>query len=206
MQEFILNHRYQFIGGSAALILFIIGIFVLNQENTTLIDEELSWTETSFSANETISSELPVTSHEFFVDVKGAVAKPGIYEVEEGMRVWDVLQMAGGLKEEADENQINLSQRVSDQMVIYVPKMGEISDSPAFFEQAGEEAAEGKVNLNTASEQELMTLSGIGQKKAQEIINYREAHGKFKSINELTNITGIGEKTIEKLKDDIFVS
>ncbi len=140
------------------------------------------------------------------VDVKGAVKSPGIYDLPVGSRVHDAVQKAGGLTEEADSKSLNLAQKVSDEALVYVPTKGE--------EAASQQTASGtpsstskekKVNLNKASLEELKQVKGLGGKRAQDIIDHREANGKFKSVDELKKVSGIGAKTIEKLKDYVTV-
>ena len=140
------------------------------------------------------------------VDVKGAVKLPGIYDLPVGSRVHDAVQRAGGLTEEADSKSLNLAQKVSDEALVYVPTKGE--------EAASQQTASGtppstskdkKVNLNKASLEELKQVKGLGGKRAQDIIDHREANGKFKSVDELKKVSGIGAKTIEKLKDYVTV-
>lgn len=146
------------------------------------------------------------------VDLKGAVQKPGVYTAQEGERVIDLINRAGGFLDDADQTKINLSQKVADEMVIYVPKVGEdsnvIEQVASFFQpqQSGNEASsDGKVNINQADSTLLQTLPGIGPSKAEAIIEYRETNGPFKMIEDIMNISGIGEKTFEKLKNSITV-
>ncbi|MED5078103.1 helix-hairpin-helix domain-containing protein [Geobacillus stearothermophilus] len=141
------------------------------------------------------------------VDVKGAVANPGVYEVAADARVRDVIALAGGLADEADETKVNLAAKVHDEMMIYVPKKGEdapasnaVSKSPSDGDRNGMQVA-----INTATEEELMQLPGIGPAKANAIIAYREEHGPFRRVEDLLNVTGIGEKTLEKLKPYLLV-
>ena len=140
------------------------------------------------------------------VDVKGAVKSPGIYDLPVGSRVHDAVQKAGGLTEEADSKSLNLAQKISDEALVYVPTKGE--------EAASQQAASGttpssskekKINLNKASLEELKQVKGLGGKRAQDVIDHREANGKFKSVDELKKVSGIGAKTIEKLKDYVTV-
>ena len=145
------------------------------------------------------------------VDVKGAVKNPGVYQLQAGARVYDALQKAGGLLPDAESKSINQAQKLTDEVVVYVARVGEegadvtqTSQTPA-GNGGTEKGKSGLVNLNTATEAELQTVSGIGQKKAQDIIAYREANGKFKSVDELKNVSGIGAKTLEKLKDYVTV-
>lgn len=160
-------------------------------------------------SNSQQKNDMTDMSDELYADVKGAVEKPGIYQIDGGMRVWDVVQLAGGIQEKAETKNINFAEKVSDQMVIYIPFEGEVI-AEADFGQSQETTKEknqqpNKVNLNQANEMELQTLAGIGQKKAQEIIAYREENGGFKDIEELKKISGIGDKTFEKIKELICV-
>ena len=150
--------------------------------------------------------EEPLEQDLITVDVKGAVKSPGIYDLPVGSRVHDAVQKAGGLTEEADSKSLNLAQKISDEALVYVPTKGE--------EAASQQAASGttpstskgkKVNLNKASLEELKQVKGLGGKRAQDIIDHREANGKFKSVDELKKVSGIGAKTIEKLKDYVTV-
>ena len=150
--------------------------------------------------------EEPLEQDLITVDVKGAVKSPGIYDLPVGSRVHDAVQKAGGLTEEADSKSLNLAQKISDEALVYVPTKGE--------EVASQQAASGttpstskdkKVNLNKASLEELKQVKGLGGKRAQDIIDHREANGKFKSVDELKKVSGIGAKTIEKLKDYVTV-
>ena len=140
------------------------------------------------------------------VDVKGAVRSPGIYALPVGSRVHDAVQKAGGLTEEADSKSLNLAQKVSDEALVYVPSKGEEATSQqAASGTSPSTSKEKKVNLNKASLEELKQVKGLGGKRAQDIIDHREANGKFKSVDELKKVSGIGAKTIEKLKDYVTV-
>lgn len=141
----------------------------------------------------------------WFVDVKGEVKKPGLYEVDKDARVKHVIDLAGGFTDEAASEHVNLAQKVSDEMVIYVPKNGEedglLNEMPA----ASNGQSMQKINVNKASAEELTQLNGIGPAKAEAIISYREEHGPFKSVEELLQVNGIGEKTLENIRDDITI-
>ena len=165
-----------------------------------------SSTEKDVKKEEKEEKEEPVEQDLITVDVKGAVKSPGIYDLPVGSRVNDAVQKAGGLTEQADSKSLNLAQKVSDEALVYVPSKGE--------EVAGQQAGSGvpsstskekKVNLNKASLEELKQVKGLGGKRAQDIIDHREANGKFKSVDELKKVSGIGAKTIEKLKDYVTV-
>ena len=142
------------------------------------------------------------------VDVKGAEKKPGVYQLKSRSRVHDALLKAGGMTDEADLKSINQAQKLVDEAVVYVAKVGEnVVDvtTNTSASSATSQAKSGLVNLNTATEADFQTISGIGQKRAQDIIAYREANGKFKSVDDLKNVTGIGAKTLEKLKEYVTV-
>lgn len=142
--------------------------------------------------------------HEVMVDVKGAVKQPGVYVMKLGDRVTDAIQLAGGFHDDADQTQVNLAAKVKDELVIYVPKEGELPSTP--FVAAIEQSDEGAlVNINTASNEELQTLQGIGPAKAEAIIAYREEQGGFQKKEDLLNVSGIGEKSFEKIKEHITI-
>ncbi|MGF3103786.1 helix-hairpin-helix domain-containing protein [Rossellomorea sp. DUT-2] len=140
-----------------------------------------------------------------FVDVKGEVVNPGLYEVRQGDRLKFVIDRAGGFTPEADKKVINLAVKVSDEMMIYVPKVGEIEMHGFAPSMPGIDSAKDRININTATQQEFETLPGIGPAKASTFIQYREEHGPFAAIEEIQNISGVGEKTFEKLKEYIYV-
>jgi len=145
------------------------------------------------------------------VDVKGQVVRPGVYQSNTGERVIDVIGRAGGLTGQADQSQVNFAEHVEDEMVIYIPMKGEEGSSlppqtglgGTVSNGAGQK--QGKINLNKADEAELQNLPGVGPAKAAAIIEFRETSGPFKTIEDLKNISGIGDKTFDKLKDLIDV-
>lgn len=142
----------------------------------------------------------------FVVDIKGAITSPGVYEMKEGDRVTDIINLAGGFTKEANETEINLAQKLQDEMVIIVPEKGQ---GNAETTSTSKEGISGesitKIKLNTATQEELETLNGIGPSKAQAIIAYREEHGTFQKIEDILEVSGIGEKTLDAFKDDIIV-
>ncbi|MHC5374803.1 helix-hairpin-helix domain-containing protein [Enterococcus sp. LJL120] len=169
--------------------------------------EELSY-ETDFSQLiEKESSTVESSSSPIYIDVKGAVLTPGLYQIAPESRLIEAIELAGGFTAEADQSQLNFALKLTDQQVIYVPKVGE--EAAHTFQSLdhnnGHSGEADKVNINTADLAELQTLSGIGEKRAQDIINYRQANGSFAEIADLTKVSGIGEKTLEKLKDFITV-
>ncbi|MCD8300075.1 MAG: helix-hairpin-helix domain-containing protein [Clostridiales bacterium] len=145
----------------------------------------------------------------------GAVETPGVYEAESGSRVYALLELAGGMTGEADRDAVNLAREVTDGEMIYIPTEEEVASGEVVPESPGAVAtvisgsgstdASGKININTASAEELTALSGIGDSKAAAIVSYREEHGSFASTEEITNVSGIGDSTYEKIKDNITV-
>lgn len=144
-----------------------------------------------------------------FVHVCGAVVNPGVYEVRIGSRVFQVIEMAGGVLKEAAAEYVNQAMEVTDGQQIYIPTLNEIEQEQtewgAMEFSSGEEFSTGEININTADKTDLMTISGIGESRAQDIINYREQHGGFSAIEEIMNVPGIKEATFEKIKDSIKV-
>ena len=138
-----------------------------------------------------------------FVDIKGAVKNPGVYQMKAGDRVKDAIDAAGGLTEEADSQKVNLAKRLEDQMVIVVPKVGEEVEEILAGETSKEATKEGKVNINTATVEELKTLKGVGEKKAEAIIEYRKKNGSFQTKEDLMKVRGIGKKLFESFQERI---
>lgn len=145
---------------------------------------------------------------ELVVDVKGEVKKPGVYRFSPGARVEEAVRKAGGPGKGADMNQVNLAQALSDGMALYIPAKGEevpaISAGASGSGGSGDEGGQ-TVNINTATSEELQQLNGIGPSKAEAIIQYREENGAFSSADELIEVPGIGEKTLETLQDQVTV-
>lgn len=198
------------IGG---LVLALGGVIWLMMGNSAEVEEENSLDDLLAAQMDAAPEEevepaesKPVEPELFMVDVKGEVHAPGVYELPTDGRVKDAIAMAEGLTDEANELAINFAQKVEDQMVIYVPHEDDDSGLPENTTTgAGEASGATVININTASEQELMTLSGIGQAKAQQIIQYREENGLFDTPEDLMNVSGIGEKSFETLKGSIKV-
>ncbi|PDZ03802.1 competence protein ComE [Bacillus cereus] len=134
------------------------------------------------------------------IDMKGAVVKEGVYEMKEGDRVKDAIEKAGGFLPEADRVKVNLAQMVQDQMILYVPNKNE-----QVQEATAASKGEGKVQINVASKEQLEKITGIGSRKAESILKYREERGPFQKIEDLLEIDGIGVKSLEKIKDQIII-
>jgi len=172
------------------------------------------------------TSEAPAGSREdaspygtIYVDIGGAVKNPMLAELPDGSRVDDAIKAAGGLKKEADMTTINRAEFLVDGQKIFIPSFaldedGNIIETPAASaaSSGGGTAAStstadpsGKVNINTADSTQLQTLNGVGPATAQKIIDYREANGRFASVEDIRNVSGIGDKTFEKLKEYITI-
>lgn len=163
------------------------------------------------SVTEDSLSEDAVRSfgEKLYVYICGAINDPGVYEVPLETRVYEIIKLAGGCTPEAATEAVNQARMLVDGEQIKIPTLEEIEQGGALLEQlcegVSETEASGKINLNTASVEELVTLKGIGISRAQAIIQYREEHGAFQNIEEIMNISGIGKSTYEKLKEQISV-
>ncbi|WP_253271186.1 helix-hairpin-helix domain-containing protein [Sporosarcina sp. D27] len=158
---------------------------------------------------ELVADPAPQTPELIIVDVKGAVIHPNVYTLQEGQRLIDAITAAGGYTSDADSRLLNHAQRLTDEAVIYVPLIGE--ELPVFENLTGgsdekDESGAALVNINTADETELMTLTGIGPAKASAIVKHRTEQGVFQTIEDLKNISGIGQKTFDALSDSITVN
>lgn len=154
------------------------------------------------------------------VDVKGMVKKAGVYELAKNSIVNDAIKKAGGLTSKADTTNVNLSKSLTNEMVIYIPKKEEVtkstvndalvdkSNSVGFIDNESSNETTNtttKVNINTATLKDLITLNGIGESKAQAILEYRTKNGNFKTLEDLKKVSGIGEAAYEKIKDNICI-
>ncbi|WP_204557095.1 helix-hairpin-helix domain-containing protein [Bacillus ectoiniformans] len=224
VKEYIKKYKTWAATGAAACLF---GLYQLSEEDTATdspiaieapavtetTEEEPAEAEPSQEPAEAEPSQEPAV---LMIDVKGAVAVPGIYTLKSGERVNDAIAKAGGFHQEADTKSINLAQKLADEMVIYIPKLGEEPSPialapPAMTPAAGSEAAspggsgESMININTATLDQLQELPGIGESKAQAIIDFRETSGAFTKPEDLKNVSGIGDKTYEKLQPKVSV-
>ena len=181
---------------------------IQNHESKNDTNDVVAFVETTTS-EEVIVDEV----NNFYVDVKGEVKNPGVYFVSEGMLVIDAINLAGGLTKKACTDDINLSMKLTNEMVIYVnnknnftttTKVTELNDVKIREEKKDNKTNNGLVNINTASKEELMTLNGIGESKANSIIEYRKTN-KFNTIEDIMKVSGIGEKFFEQIKNNITV-
>ncbi len=229
-KEFIDERKFIIIGIlfviSFVMIFFVFAYFYFNEDS-----ENVNYYEPILEVKEEkeVEDDVLVVSY-FYVDIKGEVKKPGTYKIEEGKRVIDVINLAGGLTKSADTSANNLSMKVKDEMVIVIYSDDEIKDFETVKEKESliinncnkennniindscvsneefsdvSDAVKKLVSINTASKEELMTVSGIGESKALAIIEYRNKNGLFKDISEVKNVSGIGDSLYEKIKDYI---
>lgn len=164
------------------------------------------------SLNEQNVSETENLPEDIFVHICGAVVNPGVYVLSAGSRIFEGIEAAGGFSEDACEDFVNLAQTLQDGQRIVIPTEEEaeavVQDS-AYQEQwlpEETQSADGRVNINTASEQELSAISGIGAGKAAAIIQYRQENGSFSNVEDIMKVSGIKEGTYEKIKDKITVN
>lgn len=176
--------------------------FSLSDEEETLTEPDTEEVQEKSENTQTESS-----SQHIYVYVCGAVESPGVYELECGARIYEAISSAGGLREDADRNYVNQAQVLSDGEQIYIPTQEEAEQGilTSDLNDANIAAADDKININTASKEELMTLNGIGESRAEKILAYRQSQGEFQSIDELMNVEGIKEGIFQKIKDRITV-
>lgn len=162
-----------------------------------------------------VAGTTGASSGKLYVDISGEVERPGVYEVSEGTRLFEVIEQAGGLTDEADIDSLNRAETVADGQKILIAAKGENSSGSQGTQSgsgtnsgsgtASGTTNDGKVNINTAESAELQTIPGIGPSKAARIIEYRQSNGNFSSIEDIQNVSGIGSKTFESIKDYITV-
>ena len=198
------------------LMIVFIGYYIIQkQENYSYNEIEIETTENSVEGS---INEEKIENTNIIVHITGEIINDGIIEIEEGSRIADVIEEAGGITEEADLSKVNLAYQVSDGQKIYIPnineKENEIQNSIEKYitNEAGDniiiegkEISSEKVNINTATQTELETLNGIGPSTALKIINYRNENGKFETIEDIKNVPGIGEQKFENIKEGICV-
>ncbi|MGG0657579.1 helix-hairpin-helix domain-containing protein [Rummeliibacillus pycnus] len=213
------------------ILVLCISFFYFSKQSSTPPQDELfskipndkqlpiEYSETKTDAeHKNVAKEGMVVATSIMVDVKGAVKNPGVYQLDADSRVIDAILLAGGYAKNAQSRQINHAQKLQDEMVIYVPQKGEEVEEvladvstetstslPSTHGVATNTSKSDLVNINTADESGLTTLNGVGPSKAQAIIAYRTENGPFKTIEDIKNVKGIGEKTFESLKDFLTV-
>lgn len=170
-------------------------VMVTNAVNTTRVEETTT-----------------IMPQNCYVDIKGEVLRPGVYEFSCESRMQEVIKKAGGFTEEADETKINLAQKISDQMQIIVPNLNSKQEGGVTEGNSGKgnlsnttpsNLKQGTVNINTATLEELQTIKGIGKKKAEAILQYRKEHGAFRTKEDLLQVKGIGKKALEAIESQV---
>jgi len=204
------------------IIIFIVSIFLYKQKSSNAFKEEymteifeeesndnMEYTET-LEEDTTIINEDSIDRNKIIVEIKGEVAKPDVYQLEEGSIIKDLIDMAGGVTEEADLSRINRAEELLNHELIIIGNINDETESSVVqnnstYSSNGNNSDKGStlININTANLEQLKEITGIGNIKAQSIIDYREANGGFKSLEELKNVDGIGDKTFEKIKEQI---
>ena len=195
------------IGGVVAVIVIILvgrgmmasptkeKVMVTNAVNTTRVEEA--------------TTMMPQNC---YVDIKGEVLRPGVYEFSCESRIQEVIKKAGGFTEEADETKINLAQKITDQMQMIVPNLhskqeGGVTEGNSekgnLSNTTPSNSKQGTVNINTATLEELQTIKGIGKKKAEAILQYRKEHGAFRTKEDLLQVKGIGKKALEAIESQV---
>ena len=213
IKDFIYYNRKEII---TVLLCFIIfgSILFFKDDNNYNIQEYVD----SSLVKDSKDGDKEVIIDKIVIDIKGEINSPGTYEFDNGGRINDAIIKAGGLTNKADTSYINLSEKLTDEMLIIIPSVEETIDLESNKEKINntivkdnketiKEATikDNKISINTASLSELMNIKGIGEIKAKSIIEYREKNGLFKSIEDITKVKGIGSSTFEKIKDYIKV-
>ncbi len=226
-KDFIVEKKFLFITGFLALACILMGILYLKDASA---EEAFQCPVETLDMSEYEDEEED--SDKIRVDIKGAVRNPGVYELETGSVVNDLIKVSGGLMSNADTSNLNLSKKLANEMVIIVYTKDEVkemkqndtlgdanitdelnenssiiggSSETSTSKKITSSKTNGKVNLNTASKEELETLNGIGSSKAESIIQYRSTCGAFRTIEDIKNISGIGDALYAKIKDYITV-
>ena len=197
------------------LMVMFIGYYIIKKQDDYKYKEIETIIEEDSAAN-AVNYEEKIDDTSIIVHVTGAIKKDGIIKAKQGDRIADVIEKAGGITEEADLSKVNLAYRVSDGQKIYIPSINEKDFQTETEEYITNEAGKNiiveeketnkeKVNINTATQTELETLSGIGPSTALKIINYRNENGKFKTKEDIKNVPGIGEQKYESIKENINI-
>lgn len=196
----------------AGIILLVIALtFYFMKENAEDPDMTVSLIPESVVENSGPATDSAIEEEiMIMVDVAGAVANPAVVELPEGSRIFEAIEKAGGLTKEADMRGTNQAEILTDGQKIYIPTKQELEKSQSdamsfnFTDQTGTGQSK-LININTADSETLQQLTGVGPATAEKIINYRNENGKFKTIEDIKNVSGIGDKTFEKFRDKITV-
>ncbi|BFK80422.1 helix-hairpin-helix domain-containing protein [Clostridium baratii] len=178
-----------------------------NDTSTMFVDE--GETEQEKNKDKDGKEEIPLKDKKIAVDIKGEVKKPGVYYVNDGSIILDLINEAGGTTNKANLDSINRAQKLKENECIVIPNVDDVNNdvmvSTKGLTNNSSKKEDDKVNINTADVNELNKLNGVGPSKANAIIKYREENGSFKSIEDIKNVSGFGEATFEKIKDSISI-
>ncbi len=202
-------NKYHFAIGIAALC-SIIGLWYISsvldeRKAVEVISYETEWSTESFICDEESTEEEP---REIKVYITGEVKNPGVYSAEEDDRICDIVDKAGGFTDKADIESVNMAAHIKDEMHVIIENIDERIDKSENTIQNNKKdyLEDGLIDINTANAEELKTLNGIGDVLADNIIEYRENNGPFKTIDDIKNVSRIGDKLFEKIKKYIKVS
>ncbi len=224
------RHRKALLIGASLIVLIVLSTtfcYFQYGRSSSIENDTVDFLATNTKEDQTPKEEEPVVQELYYVDVKGYVANPGLYQLPKGSRVMDALMAAGGVLENGDLTVLNLGKKIYDEMVIVVYSQEEVANftqtkeleelrneacqnqvetpNDACIEEDAASTTTTKVSINEATLEEFMSLPGIGESKAQEIIHYREEHGPFENIEEIQEVPGIGEALFAKIKDLIIL-
>ncbi|MDY5287015.1 MAG: helix-hairpin-helix domain-containing protein [Lentihominibacter sp.] len=202
ISRFLREHKEVLKKAGIVVLVIVLGLVVSIFKNGGQEEANAQAEEATVSTEETAAM--------IYVDVGGEVKDPSVVELPDGSRVTDAITAAGGLTEQADLTDINRAAFVSDGEKIYIPsQVSELEDDGLSVGEGGgggtAKSSDGRININTADSTQLQELTGVGPATAEKIIDYRKQNGRFQSIEDIKNVSGIGDKTYEKLKDHIKV-
>lgn len=219
----------KFVVFALVIIILIVGFIIMNNSND-IVEASSESSTVKKSSNDGVTPKRKETKDtkdevtRIKVDIKGSVVSPDVYEVDSNSRVIDIINIAGGVTEDADTDSINLSKKVSDEDVIIIYSREELENNKKSYEEKidycttdnnsacatnvvtfddnnKEDTDSTIININTATVEDFMKLSGIGEAKAKSIIEYRNSIGSFSKVEDIKNVTGIGDSIFDKIKD-----
>lgn len=202
--EFKIEKKWLLVAGIILFVVFVVITYYLSANKK----DEVKWTAATTNTSTVASfsqSQVADSEQKILVDIKGEVNKPGVYELTGDARMKELVMLAGGLTKNAEERQLNLAEKLTDQQMVYVPNKKEAKEMEVAETKQSGQAQNDLIDINTADSEQLQELSGIGPAKAQAIIEYRDENGPFKSVDELKEVSGFGEKTVEKLRESIKI-
>lgn len=230
--RYLIKKYWKYIFIIISIILVFMGSYVYYENSYIVKADNIKKLDNSVTKKKDVINKEVINNDTVFVDIKGAVLNPGVYEIENGKRIIDVINKAGGLTKDANVINLNLSKKVNDEMFIIVYTKEEIDyyfknnttskeivcaskecvcpdvKNDAYVKSKSvikENNSSNKISINKASKEELMSLTGIGDSKANAIIKYRQENGEFKSLEDIKLVSGIGDSVYEKIKNEIVL-